>query len=50
MARAGEALTVQGSGVAACQLLQSPKPTGCHGSWGSSPLPVPGSTSTLLPV
>ena len=41
---------MQGSRAAACQLPHSPEPTGCHGSRGSSPLPVPGSTSTLLPV
>ena len=43
-------LTVQGSGDAARQLLHSPEPTSCHCVRGSSPLPVPGSTSTLLPV
>lgn len=43
-------LTVQGSGDEARQLLHSSEPPGCHGSQSSSPLPVRGSTSTLLPV
>lgn len=37
----------QGRGLPAPAL---PRVPGCHGSRGSSPLPVPGSTSALLPV